>query len=306
MSDTVLILNPKSGTGEHETAVRKRAELLGYDLRKTEAAGDGVSLAASAAEDGASTIVAAGGDGTINEVVRGIHRADAFDQVTLGVVPVGTGNNCATQIGVPDVDAGFDVVEHGERRRIDVGLADGRPFVNSCIAGLTADSSGETSPEMKSRFGVLAYVITTLRSVAEFDTVHLTVETAQDTPGTDAWRGEAICVLVGNGRRFATGSDTQANMEDGQFEVAVVEDAGTLDLMSDAVVDQLLGEDSSSIERLRASTLTVTVNDPETIRFSLDGEITQERSLTIETRPAALSLAVGDGYDPNPNEARFR
>jgi YegS/Rv2252/BmrU family lipid kinase len=301
MTDTVIIQNPQSGSGDHADAVRERAALLGYTLERTEEAGDAISLTQEAVEAGFSTIVAAGGDGTVNEVVRGIDRAGAFDDVTFGLLPLGTGNNFAKQIGITDLDAAFAVLEDGDRRRIDLGRADDRLFVNSCVAGLTANSSSETSAAMKNRIGTLAYVITTLRSVSDFESLPLTIESSDSETGPTTWSGDALSVLVGNGRRFTTEGDSQANMEDGLFDVTVIKDAAALDLMGDRIVEQLLGQDSEHIDRFQTSSLTITVHTPETIRFSLDGEIIQYGELSLDVRPRTLRVAVGDTYDPNPD-----
>lgn len=300
-SRTVVVLNPNSGSGDHAQAVRNRAELQGFSLETTETDGDAIRIAREAATAGASTIVAAGGDGTVNEVVKGIDQAEAFDSVTLGILPVGTGNNFAKNIGITDLDTAFTILEQGERRRIDLGQADDRPFVNSCIAGLTADSSSETSRDMKNRLGVLAYVITTLRSVSDFEALRLRVDIGEGGSETTEWAGEAICALVGNGRRFTTSGSGQANMEDGLFDVTIIEDVSALNLMGDAIVEQLLGQDASHIVRSRAPALTITIQHPESIRFSLDGEIIQRRKLSLRIRPRTLEVAVGDTYRPDPD-----
>ena len=299
---TVVIANPNSGSGRHVDAIRREAESRGYALELSGEAGEAVDLARAAARGGASTIVAAGGDGTVNEVVRGIDRADALDEVTLGVVPVGTGNNFAKNLGIPDVDTAFAVLEGGERRRIDLGRAGGRPFLNSCVAGLTADSSSETSAEMKNRLGVLAYVIATLRSVREFDAPRLDVDIGGK--GTDLWTGEAICVLIGNGRRFTTAGGAQANMEDGLLDVTIVEDVSALDLMSDTVGEQLLGGDSEYVVHSRVSALDIAIRNPESVRFSLDGEIVRRRRFHVGVDPAGLTVVVGETYDPDPDRPR--
>ena len=300
MSETVIILNPKSGTGDHADAVTDRAQVLDHRVERTGAKGDGVDLAREAAEAGAEQIVAAGGDGTVNEVVRGIDKAGAFDRVTLGIVPVGTGNNFAGQLGITDLDTAFNVIEEGERRWIDLGEADGHAFVNSCVAGLTSDSSSKTDPDMKDRLGVVAYVVTTLKSMVEFDSMSLTVETEKGGDRSPAWRGDALAVLIGNGRRFAAGGDTQANMEDGLFEVTIVENVSTLDLMGEAVADQLLGGESDAIVRTRTPSIRIEVHDPQSRQFSLDGEIIERDNLSVDIRPSTLSVAVGEGYQLDP------
>lgn len=304
MTETIIIENPRSGRGEHTETVRNRAELLGYAHEQTEAAGDAIELAAAAAEDGFSTIVAGGGDGTVNEVIQGIDRADALEDVTLGILPLGTGNNFATQIGVGDIDTAFDVLDDGERRRVDLGRANGHLFVNSCVAGLTAASSSETSSDMKDRLGELAYVITTLRSASEFDSPSLEIDIEEHGTETTAWEGEALCVLVGNGRQFTAEGGGQADMEDGRFDVTVIKDVSTLDLMSETLLERLFGRESEDLLRLQASSLTIEVLESESIRFSLDGEIVQREELSLETQPRTLTVAVGDAYEPDPQGDR--
>jgi YegS/Rv2252/BmrU family lipid kinase len=302
MSETVIVLNPASGSGDHADAVRNRAAVLGYDCETTADADDTISLAREAAAAGASTVVAAGGDGTVHGVVRGIDRADALDRVTLGVLPAGTGNNFAAGIGIESIDDGFETVQNGERRRIDLGRVDGRPFVNSCIAGLTAESSVETSPGQKDRLGVLAYVVETLRSLREFDGVRLTVDPAPDGTGDAPWTGEAVCVLIGNARQFGR-DDGRANAEDGQLDLTVITDVSVFDLVGDAIGDRLLGRDSPAIIRARTSALSIRVHEPDATRFSLDGEPIDRRQASVSVSPGRLSVAVGPSYRPGTDGA---
>lgn len=297
----IVIYNPGSGSGDHGDRIRRRVDELGYTLEATDCEGEAVTLAEAAVKAGFSTVVAAGGDGTVNEVVQGIDRAGAFGDVELGVLPLGTGNNFAKQIGIPDLDTAFAVLADGDRRRIDLGYASDRLFVNSCVAGLTADSSSETSSAMKSRFGVVAYVLTTLRTVSDFESLRLTVDIVDAGQETTAWRGDALCVLVGNGRRFPTSGTSQADMEDGLLDVVVIKDVSALDLMSDTVIERLLGRDSPSVKRFKTRSLDIMIDNPEATRFSLDGEIIRERDLSLTVCPRILTVAVGSTYDPDPD-----
>lgn len=316
---TVVVLNPMSGGGNNNEDVSRRAGLEGYAVERTQEAGDGVRLAREAAERGASTIVAAGGDGTINEVLRGIDEADAFDRVTLGVVPTGTGNNFAGNVGITDIEHGFRVLAEGERRRIDLGRANGALFLNSCVGGLTAESSEDTSPELKSRLGVLAYVVTTLREYAEFDPPRLAVEVHEegstnhpsqaqgDSEARSAWEGNPIVVFAGNARRIAPVGDSQANVEDGLLDVTIIEDVSALDLVSGAV-DGLVGDaasgmfdgESEFVTHMLAPALEISVEEPGQTWFSLDGEMVQHRTLSLRTHPDTVEVAVGEGYAPDP------
>ena len=295
----VLVLNPVSGSADHAERVRELATDHDFAVRETHEGGDAIDFGREAAD--ADLVAAAGGDGTIHEVVRGLHDADALDSTIVGVVPAGTGNNFAGNIGVEGIEEAFSVLETGETRQVDLGIANGRPFVNSAIAGLTANASSETTAEMKDSFGVLAYVVNTIRTAADFEGLSLDVETAADE---QSWRGEAAFVLVGNGRRFPVEGQTQAHMEDGRFEVTIIEDRPTGKLVGEATLRRLLGTDTSNITRLETSGLSISIRNGEPGTFSLDGEMLSARDLEIKTERSGLSLRVGGGYeiDPQPPE----
>lgn len=298
MADRVLVLNPVCGDGEHVERVHDIASDRGYDVRETTGEGDAVEFAREAASDGASVVVACGGDGTVNEVVRGIDAAGALDRVTFGVVPCGTGNNFAGNIGVTGIEQAFGVLENGEERRIDLGVAGDHLFVNSCVGGIPADASRETSSDLKRRFGVLAYVLTLIQEVADHGGIDLTVT---DQDGEERWSGPAATVFVGNVRRASARRITQANAEDGLFDVAIVEEVPPSELLRAAAVDRLFGEDEGHVTRLFARSLTVSVDEDDPVTFSLDGEPLDATTLEFTVRERALRLRVGEGYRPDPD-----
>ncbi|MBX0296201.1 diacylglycerol/lipid kinase family protein [Haloarcula nitratireducens] len=298
--ERVVVLNPVSGAGDHPETVREHAEDYGYDVLETEEEGDAIELTRDAIGDGATEIAAAGGDGTLNGVVRGVVEAEALDDVTVGVLPCGTGNDFAANVGVTGIEQGFEVLEAGERRRIDLGFADGDPFVNSCVGGLTAESSAETSPALKDQFGTFAYVVETLRAIPSFDGIRLTARLSDADADAPVWSGTAIAVLIGNGRRFPPSGSTQANMEDGRFDVTLVHGTGSVDLMETAAVERLLGRESDQTSRYTVSGLEIEVQEADPVSFSLDGEIIERHELSVRNEPRALTFAVGERYEPIP------
>ena len=290
-----IVVNPASGQGDHLDQVRTLAERYGFTVCETEQAGDARRLAAEAVRDGADRIGAAGGDGTITGVVTGIADAEGFDAVTLGVVPAGTGNNFAGNVGVTSIEHGFELLANGETRAIDLGVANNRVFVNSCICGLTANASGRTSSELKGRMGTFAYVLKTIETATEFDPISLRVHAR----GEPDWEGEAAFVLIGNARRFPAGGDEQAHVEDGRFDVTIIEEVSG-SVLRDAAVEGLLGGETADITRLKPDQLTVDVRRDEPVSFSFDGEMASFRHLECTVRPRTLSIQVGDDYDPDP------
>lgn len=296
----MAVVNPASGSEDHIDTVIALADDHDFAVRVTTEAADARRFAADAA-DGADLVAAVGGDGTVNEVVNGLADASGLGSTVLGVVPAGTGNNFAANVGVDGIEVAFDVMERGSHREIDVGVANGRAFVNSCVGGVTAAASGDTTSEEKREYGVLAYVFNTIERVASFESLPLRAEMAAG-PDDDAtaWEGQALFVLVGNCRRFGGGRTGQANVEDGLFEVTVVEEAPAADLVEEAALERLFGGYGDHIVARRTPSLSVESFDGP-VEYSLDGELLETERLTLETRPAALTVAVGEGYEPNPD-----
>lgn len=293
-----VIVNPMSGAGEHVSQVRRLATERGYSVVETEHAGHAVELAETAVTDGIEILGACGGDGTVQETIRGLVAADALADIQFGVVPVGTANIFAGDIGVQDVEHAFAVLERGEVREIDIGFADGIPFVKSCITGLTAETSAATTSDMKERFGPLAFVITGVQQATSFEGLDIEIDAAT-AKGERTWSGEALCVLVGNARQFAKELG-QANVEDGLFDVTLIEQMPASNAVAEAIAQQLLGQDTEHVDRLQARRIDIENQRNEPIEFSLDGEIHVRDRLELRVRPAALSVCVGPDYDPDP------
>jgi YegS/Rv2252/BmrU family lipid kinase len=291
-----LILNPVSGTGDHAEVVRQKARGKGFAVWETEDAGDGVALGRRAGEEGVSEIAVCGGDGTINEVLRGLDRADHLGEVTLDIVPAGTANLLANALGIRSIEHGLQLTDKGEVRSLDVGMADGEPFAVSCIAGFPADASTSASGELKQRLGTLAFVVSGVQQAVEFEGLDLRLD-LHGAGRSDRWEGSAVTVLVGNARRFVE-QGGQADMEDGLFDVAVVEDVPAGNLAVEAAIHRLLGEGTDSVHHFRAAQVTVASDEP--ITFSRDGEIAEYDRVTMYSRPRALDLRVGPDYEPDP------
>jgi YegS/Rv2252/BmrU family lipid kinase len=298
-ADRVLILNPESGGGRRTDEVRSLAEERGFDVRESRVPGGTLELAREAAAGGTGLIAAGGGDGTLNEVVRGVDGAGALDRVTIGVVPAGTGNDFADNVGIRGIEHAFSTLEGGRTRRLDLGVTDGRPFVNSCVGGLTAEASAATTREMKRRWGVLAYVISTLRRARSYEGLKLHLEATGHGDGA-VWSGDAILVLIGNGRRFAADPALRAHVEDGLLDVVVIERMPAIDLVGRAAAARLLRRDADYLTRFQASAASLSVLEGRPVEFSLDGEIVSRSSLDVGVRPGALRFRVPESYRADP------
>jgi diacylglycerol kinase (ATP) len=202
--------------------VRRRGHAV--DVRVTWEAGDGIHLAADAADRGTDVVIACGGDGTLNEVVNGLDGRD----VSLGVVPLGTANDFARQTGIPeDADHAMDVILRRKPVRIDTASMNGRRFVNVSTGGVGAEATAETPADFKASLGPLAYAITAVRKLAGDDAARR----ASFTSAGFALETEFLAFAVGSAR--ATGGGTlmtpDASVTDGLLDLCVIENMSRRD-----------------------------------------------------------------------------
>ena len=290
-----LIVNPTSGQGDHVERVKRLAGEYGFTVQQTDRPGHAIELAEAAADAGVDLLGICGGDGTVHEALRGIVAADALESTTLAILPAGTANIIATDLGITDIEEGFEVAVGGRMRRLDFGLADDEPFLMSAIAGLPAEASAAASAELKERFGTFAFVIEGIKENRTFDGSAVEIATVDQTDEF-VWRGEVLSLLFGNLRGFdRTG---QSNAEDGLLEVGIVEQMPSIEAIVEAIERRLLPHETEHITMLTATTIEVTGLDQTTVTFSLDGEIRRYDEVRISVAPQRLNVRVGDSYSP--------
>ena len=222
MNRICIIVNPAARGAKAQFARLKQLS-RNVVIRTTEGPGDAEAQTERAVEQGYGTIVAAGGDGTINEVVNGIGRAP----VALGILPMGTVNVLALELGIPfDLVAAWKVIRSGHTRLIDEASANGHLFVQMAGIGLDAQIVERNSREIKQVLGPLSYLLTATQVAIE-KPPRLRV-TSEHHPAV-----EGSFVLVGNGRfyggPFALFKD--ADIQDGLLDVYVFRHMNYLALM---------------------------------------------------------------------------
>ncbi|NUC72322.1 diacylglycerol kinase family lipid kinase [Haloterrigena sp. SYSU A558-1] len=287
-----LVLNPTSGEADHTERVRRLAAEHGFSVVETERGGHASELAAAAAADDVDILAACGGDGTIHEVIQGLVAANALEDVTLAVIPAGTANIYASGLGIESVDDGFAAARRGATRGLDLGVADGEPFVLSAIAGLPASASTSASDGLKERIGTLAFVIEGVRTARQFDGLEVAVDVVADGEER-VW--EALCLLVGALRGF-TGPNEPSNAETGRLEVTVVDRLPPTGAIAEAVERRFFDRETPHATTIEASELEIVSLEDEPVRFSLDGEPREYDRVEIGVRPGALRVCVGEAY----------
>ncbi|HEX8822240.1 MAG TPA: YegS/Rv2252/BmrU family lipid kinase, partial [Archangium sp.] len=151
-----------------------------------------------ALQAGVKRILIGGGDGTLNAAMRHLLGRD----VTLGVLPLGTGNDFARSLGIPPtLEEACDIIAAGYTARVDVGLANGRPFLNAASLGLATAIAKRLTPQLKRRVGKLAYPVAAFAELWEHQPFHLRVKTDRGELEVDA-----LQFVVGNVRYHGAGN----------------------------------------------------------------------------------------------------
>jgi diacylglycerol kinase (ATP) len=284
----LLIVNPIAGQARPGSAVPRLRECLrGFAsecvVHLTEDRGDARRAASRVAPDRFDAVVAVGGDGTINEVVNGL----AVD-VPLGIIPLGTANVLARELGIPvnDLPAACQLLRTVHPRPIDLGLANGRRF--TLMAGIGFDGAvvQEVLQPVKERIGAPAYVLAALGTLARYGATGLTVETERERFETSAFM-----LVAANAATYAYGIEVApfASLDDGWLDLCVFEQKNKAEFLRQSLaVLARRHEQHPDVRYVRARRVRVTADQP--LAIQLDGDLHGRTPAEIELLPAALRV----------------
>lgn len=232
--------------------------------------------------EGYRRIVAAGGDGTINAVVNGI----AGRNVALGLLPIGTMNVFATELGLPanDLAGCWKIIQENRTRRVDLPSANRKHFVQLAGVGLDAQVVKETSRAFKRNFGPLSYLISAAQ-IASRPPPLLRIESE------DAVTGEGSFVLVGNGRLYGGRLPffKQAVMTDGLLDVIVFKRLSYVDIIR-YLQNVVFTPQISSPEVEYFQTKRLRVTSDEAVPVEIDGELIGNCPVEFRIRAGGLRV----------------
>jgi YegS/Rv2252/BmrU family lipid kinase len=291
-----VIFNP-TAKGEKARRFRRHLDAFGAAcaLKPTTAPGMGRALAAEAVAEGHECIIAAGGDGTVNEVLNGIGDAPhGFARVRLAVLPLGTVNVFARELGLPlHLERAWAVFERGRETAVDLPRVDftrnGQPthryFAQLAGAGLDARAVELVNWSLKKKTGVLAYLH------AGFAALREPQPRITASGGGQTVTGELV--LLGNGRLYGGPFPlfAQGDLRDGLLDVRVFPRANWRTAVSVGwgIVTGRLARAGGS-ESFRADTLTLTSSGR--VPLELDGEAVGELPATVRIQRQALRVIV--------------
>ena len=236
--------------------------------------------------DGAETIFVWGGDGMVQRAVDAMAGTDA----KLAILPAGTANLFASNLGIPDdIGEAVQVGLSGRERRLDLGKMNGEHFAVMAGAGLDARMTRDVDGGPKDRYGRLAYIWAASKN--------LRVEPfkARIEVNGDLWYDdEASCLLVGNVGALFGGLEAfeSASPEDGQLELGVTH-AESLGQWARTVARTAIGSAAKSpfVQATKAERIDVEFKPK--VLYELDGgERKEVKRLKVKVKPGALTVMV--------------
>ena len=305
MPDMLIIFNPFSNRGDSKHTIdavlqNLASSDLSYQVKLTEGRRHAIELAREAALAGVQLVVAAGGDGTVNEVANGILLAaegqDGVAPATLGVLPMGSGNDFAWGLGIRDgVEDAVDRLKRGHTRVIDVARAEfdnapDRYFVNMLGCGFDARVNIEAHKIKRLRgFAIyMAAVLKTLWIYFERPLVHL--ETDAQTLETPAF-----ITFIANGPRLGGGflATPQARYDDGEMDLCIATDVSRREVVP--LIPKLMkGKHTDHPKIIMDRTRSLTLRSDDPLPCQADGETIAENLhlVKITTIPQRLRVVV--------------
>jgi YegS/Rv2252/BmrU family lipid kinase len=282
VSGIVAIWNPASGSVADESELRA-ALGDGVELVATTEDDPGPGQARAAVDAGADIVVACGGDGTVRACLDPLAGSDT----ALAIVPLGTGNLLAANLGIADGLSAGDGIGRGTPRRVDLGRVNGEAFAVMAGSGFDALMIRDANDTLKSKTGTAAYVVSGFK--------HLSTELVETTVTIDGsvwFHGRTSMVLVGNFGTISGGVEVfpDARPDDGVLDVAVLSASSLREWAS--IAWRLTRRHSPRPELMRrAQGAHIVVEHRRARPYELDGEDREPTArLEFDIEPRAITI----------------
>ncbi|MFN7023935.1 MAG: lipid kinase [Pseudorhizobium sp.] len=283
----LLLVNPSSRRGrESLPEVRRLLTSTGISFIEPDPEYAGTIEQAIEQHAGAiDRVIVGGGDGSLNGSASGLLKTG----LPLGVLPLGTANDFARTIGLPQgLTEAIEIIARGNTRRIDLGEANGHPFFNVASVGFSVDLAKSLTEEAKKRWGKFGYGIVAARLLVDSQLFTATLEHDGETEEL-----RTLQVAVGNGRFYGGGMTVHADATatDGMLDFYSLEVDHWWRLL--ALLPSLRKGTQGEWKDVRAfSTKGLTLRTSKPHAVNLDGEIKTTTPVTFRIREKAISVFV--------------
>jgi len=296
-----IIINPKAGNDKAKAKWPKIKALLSkylfsFDYAFTDYKGHAAELVKNAVNKGFTKIMCVGGDGTVHHVVNGIMHQNMYEtsKITLGVIPIGTGNDWVKTYGIPkNIEKAIRLIKKEELYTQDIGkiefLESKRPSVYfNNMAGVGFDGYVAKKAETLKHFGKLSYFIATLKSFYNYKNINVIVETQNNTISSNALMVlVGLCTFSGGGMRLTDSPE----VDDSLFDVSILNDFTKWDVIRH--INKLYSGKINKVQKiklLKTSVLTIYTKATTKCFIQADGEVFPTENISFSIQKNALKL----------------
>ncbi|MDX1657519.1 MAG: diacylglycerol kinase family protein [Nitriliruptorales bacterium] len=273
----VVVVNANAGKAEHEAVGTATAVLSEHGDAEVAETEDPSELEQVVRDLDGRQLVVCGGDGSIHLAVDRLRAEGLLEDVTLGWVPLGTGNDLARTLGIPlEPEDAAGVIIDGRRRQLDLVVSDDDTIaVNALHAGVGVDAASRAE-ELKDRVGEFAYPLGAIAAGVTADGWNLHVE-VDGTPVRTERTSNVLLVAVMNGRTFGGGTvmSPDAEPDDGTLDVVVCTPLGPPQRAALGVALQSGTHlDRDDVHLARGEEVVITGDE---VGYNIDGELAGEQ-----------------------------
>ena len=294
----LVVLNPAAGQEGHEPVREALADHLGpsrieFDIHETRREDDLGKIVRERLRSGFDLVVAVGGDGTISDVIDGL----VGTSIPLGIVPTGTGNLVARDLGIPsEIDDAVRVIAAAPRsRKIDAMRIGDRVFVLNVSVGFSAAVIRRTSQGSKHRFGRIAYLAAIVSKI--FTSRPRTLVVTADGARCEYRALEVAIMNCGMLARMLYPKGPEIRIDDGRLDVFIL-GIRTIREYPRFVVGILAGRPADFVSRYTGAERRVTIRSDVPLPVQADGDIIGTTPIEVELLPGAVTVLVPE-EDPN-------
>ncbi|MDR3225133.1 MAG: YegS/Rv2252/BmrU family lipid kinase, partial [Clostridiales Family XIII bacterium] len=245
-------------------------------------------------QEGYSKVIAAGGDGTVNAVVSAMIKNDV--DIPIALFPAGTANDLSRYFGIPaSFSEMLKIAVSDNFVRMDVGLANGRPFVNVLAAGAVVDASQKTDPVAKNTFGLVAYYLQALSDLPKLHPIPVKLTMPSEVVEAEM---NAILILNGRGAGGFKSVVPHSIINDGLLEVMLVHNVPFVN-WGMFILSVLSGQHENSKFLSFYSTPSIRIESAEDIVTDLDGEVGVPLPADVSILPGRLGICVPEDWQDN-------
>lgn len=286
MKRVLLIVNSKARNGAAQASEAKaELEKRGFEVIAPDTSSGDYTRIIKSHKDQVDMVVAGGGDGTIRLCLEGILQT----KLKLGILPLGTANNLARNLGIPlDLKAACDIIAKENPVAVDVAYVNDIPFFNVAGLGLSVRINKDLPRDLKKRFGVFAYVflaIQYLRRARPFS--------AEIKCDNKVLKVKTMQITVCNGRHYGAGLviDEKASINDSRLDLVSTEVKtwwqGLLALP--ALMSGRNHEDKEGLRKLEALK-EIVIKTKKPMDLDTDGDITARTPAVFRIEPKKISI----------------